>query len=141
MRSRNNESRLPATSLPQMVMLGLCNESIVGHERPLPEEMDTMRNIVDYHRLRHIQDHGPSEDDVAWLAKAADDIKREVNQKFRREISDTRKLYSLDKVERPDILPTIQRNKREGIEAATPANSETGPQLIVTGGSYSTRNP
>jgi Asp-tRNA(Asn)/Glu-tRNA(Gln) amidotransferase C subunit len=112
-----------------MVLLGLCSDHIVKHERPLPEEMDTMRNIIDYHRLHYIQEHGVSEHHVAWLAKAADDIKREVNTQFKREIADVRKVHGLDKVDRPDIAPMIQvtggsYNKREDESISGPGEPE-----------------
>lgn len=129
MRAHNYESRMPMTSLPQMIMLGLVNVCVVKHERPLPEEMDTMRNIIDYHRLKFIQEHGVREHHVAWLAKSADDIKREVNSQFKREIADVRKVHGLDKVDRPDIAPMIQvtggsYNKREDESISGPGEPE-----------------
>ena len=109
---------MPLTSLPQMVCVGLCDESIVRHERPLPEEIDTFRSLIDYHRLHYIQEHGPSDIHVAWLARAADAMKGLVQSKFGKEIEETRRLWNLDKIDRPDIVPMIE----------------------VTGGSYSKRD-
>ena len=110
----NWEQYTPRTSLIQMVLLGVCNDLIVKHERPLPEEIDVARNLAEYARLQHIQTHGPSEEDVLHYEREEKALRNRVETVFSKEIDRVRKENGL-----LDAKPSVKEQPRIEIVGST----------------------
>ena len=129
MRAASYEKRLPMTSLPIILLVGLCNHLIPPHEKVLPDEIETMWSVLESQRALHVQAHGPTQDDVAHYAGMADKTKQVVKATFGKQITQVARKHGLEEIERPDIAPLItvsggSYNKREDESISGPGEPE-----------------
>src|SRR5450631_3208555 len=99
----NNPKWIPKTGLILQSMLGLL-DSLTPDEKADPLVIDTNRDLFTYQRLNHIQEHGPSNEDVLWLEDEARISKELVETRFGKEISKIRKQHNLETPSAPESL-------------------------------------